>query len=465
MRPSKFIPIIANGSGSKVWTPAQLSGVTGFDIPVQVARGGLLFQDLAMTQPAVNSGDPVYRSVDPWRRINWDAPSIGSRPILTYSAANGWYLLGGRLSNSTLFADGSYNQSLNVATTFVEDNTTLEVYMARPDSAGGAGSMYIARNGSGLLQWYTGSIGPTTATLNRFAGAGVLRQHQSNFDGSTLSLYNTGATSTQSLSGNLGIDGTAGVVHALQFGGGGFPFTKPCQRLIISKKVAAGQDVLLQRYMALNTVHKYFIANGNSITTAYNANTIPWPTVMTTTLQSTYGTLGVSGGNIAITGQTTQQMQAGMPTLQNPLLVGSVAKPIVFLWELTNDIYLNNSTGAQAYNTFVACCNYVRSVNPLCKIIIADVIVRGQFNGAQNTARTDVNSLLAADFPTATGDTNVFQSSTVTYADRFVKASAVTGANDFTNLTYFQADQIHPTNTLAANFAVPFGAAMLQLLP
>jgi lysophospholipase L1-like esterase len=154
--------------------------------------------------------------------------------------------------------------------------------------------------------------------------------------------------------------------------------------------------------------------------------------------------------NLGINGESTSQLiSADFATQKNNISPG--LRNVVVLWEATNDIWFNYvTTGAAALATMQALAALWRAAG--CKVIVMDVIARGNFSDAQRAASVSYNALLSAGW--------------ASFADGFVELSGAFA--DYSDLSLYTSDTIHLNTTgyaLVASLAQPTVSAVLSTWP
>lgn len=139
--------------------------------------------------------------------------------------------------------------------------------------------------------------------------------------------------------------------------------------------------------------------------------------------------------NLAIPGTTTTQVAAREAGVASALSARSYTNKIVVVWEITNDIQINNVSGATAYANIKALCLYYKSLG--AKVVLMDCMNRADFTTGNVTAQGIVNATLAADFASPTPPP---------YADALVRVSVAPQLASTSNTTYYNADGVHLTN-------------------
>lgn len=209
------------------------------------------------------------------------------------------------------------------------------------------------------------------------------------------------------------------------------------------------------------TPSKRLILNGNSITAA---------STLTQRIMSNgnyYDTVEIL--KRAISGTTTPQLQ-----VDAPLKVFNKKKPwlaieVYFFWELTNDMAANSSNVTTCYNNLVSMLTDIRTNYPKAKLLVPTMLPRQQGGGITNANRQ--NDLNLTDDTTLNGKIRNHLvadgyadlivdvgSDIVSAASMGLYSLGVAGVGE-KNLTYYNADEIHPTatgyNYLVDNYIYP----------
>lgn len=176
-----------------------------------------------------------------------------------------------------------------------------------------------------------------------------------------------------------------------------------------------------------NITNPLIVFDGNSLTYGFDASnyagTYPTQTMAAIATSCEWYNIGVSG-------QTTPDMIADVTSQVYPLYTAG-RKNIVVPWEIRNDIVVNGASAAAAYNNYVSLCQGLKANG--FDVIVVTVLPSA---GLNNTTRATVNASIrngytayAVDIADIAADPNI----------------GPDGAN--TNLTYYNADQIHMNNT------------------
>lgn len=192
------------------------------------------------------------------------------------------------------------------------------------------------------------------------------------------------------------------------------------------------------------------IVDGNSLSTNYEVGYFEsYPAQLMTLLGNSYRLR-----NIAVSGQTTEQMINGDILTWDTQKPSYVGKFLCIYWEGTNSIYF----GATAVETYAQLIQYGQDRrNTGLTGITMDVLPRSEFDSEQETFRLELNALLAADFTVATSSPYVWLPKPgITYAKSLVRLSLqpdIGPAGSEDNPTYY-IDGIHLT---AAGYTIVAG--------
>jgi lysophospholipase L1-like esterase len=159
------------------------------------------------------------------------------------------------------------------------------------------------------------------------------------------------------------------------------------------------------------------ICDGNSLTAG--VGTTPYPAQLESAIARPCINKGEPGWT---TPQLTARFDATIPLLFRPQYRRSVA----VLWEGTNDIILNNVSGATAWANMVAWIDKYKYFQ--CPFILMNIIARGNFTAGNRTAANDFNALMAANWQ------NIGAAGLCDVASVFT---------NYADLTKYNADQIH----------------------
>lgn len=186
------------------------------------------------------------------------------------------------------------------------------------------------------------------------------------------------------------------------------------------------------QYVDLN--NSIIVCDGNSLTAG------GWPTNLSTLL-SNMGYVGFTVHNKGVGGQTTAQMEADAVSDIDSLYDGNKTC-ILVAWEVGNDIYFNGNVSSAITNITTYCTNR--------KAVGWKVVLVGLPDRIQTTAFGDNPTQYKAKLVEAD---NIMRDTFISIgADAFVDLIADPRLQDATDLTYYNADQVHLVS--AGNLAV-----------
>lgn len=165
------------------------------------------------------------------------------------------------------------------------------------------------------------------------------------------------------------------------------------------------------------------VGDGNSIMAGWAAGTNP-VTLVTTEL----GWPGIHGTNVAVSGQTTQQMLDRALLVVEPN-VHDDQDTVVLALEVTNDLYFGASP-RDAVDRLWEYCVTVRAYGPRVRVFAYTVLPRGNGDPTFEGRRLQANRHLRTEW--------------VTYCDGLVDIAADPRLSDADDTTYF-VDGVHPT--------------------
>lgn len=189
---------------------------------------------------------------------------------------------------------------------------------------------------------------------------------------------------------------------------------------------------------ALGDTPSAFVADGNSITAGQGVAT-PYTGLMALNLLWNISNLGVPG-------ETLTTMIANAPANVYPKLI-SKQKNIVVLEGGENDL-VGGQTPTQVYNSMVTYCTNLKAAVTGAKCLVWTVLSRVGLD----TQKNSVNALILAD---------------TTHFDGVVNFTGTPLGVDggYANTTYFQSDQIHPTQFAVTTIEAPSVSAVVNMLP
>lgn len=144
----------------------------------------------------------------------------------------------------------------------------------------------------------------------------------------------------------------------------------------------------------------------------------------------TYNGIALNGTNVGISGWTLQQMYASAPIDVNPLFNSRAGLNVLVIWGGTNDISVSGQSPQQAFANLQAFAQRQRQLG--WKVIVATMIARSGFN----TQKTALDNLIRQNW--------------TQFADGLSDVAANFNLGDdnaTTNLTYYQPDGTHLTDT------------------
>lgn len=236
-------------------------------------------------------------------------------------------------------------------------------------------------------------------------------------------------------------------------GGGGFPAEGVFGRVFVGREAVSDADLTrLEEWVAEGTAAGLYVAGlplvgvaGDSISCGFGGPL--WAALVNDGL--------TNRTQWAVTAIPSQQ--AFQAALDLPLGYHDAGRAVevACLWAGTNNLAASATTSA-TYDAITAGAGYLASAWD--KVIVADILPRSSFSGTQETRRGEVNALLAADFPDATGEDYVYSAGVgVTYADYCVRVSEIPGLQD-TGVNY--TDGTHPDAAGQALVAAAWAAAL-----
>jgi len=160
----------------------------------------------------------------------------------------------------------------------------------------------------------------------------------------------------------------------------------------------------------------------------------------------------VQSANLGIGGQTTASMTANAPANVDPRFTNRNRR-VVVLWGGANDLRVGENA-TTIYNRIKTYCQARKNAG---ETVIFMSLIPFASDPTIESVRISTNTILRADFATATAVTRVFTGAS--WADYMIDLGNdpnIGVAGSQLNTTYFQVDQVHLTN---AGYAVVAGYA------
>ena len=138
------------------------------------------------------------------------------------------------------------------------------------------------------------------------------------------------------------------------------------------------------------------------------------------------------GGNFGVSGQTTAQMSSDAVAQIDSLYNSGLYSNILVAWEIRNSRVVGGRTMAEAYSDYVSYCQARQAAG--WKVMALTVL---PCNGGDEppgfeAERVAINAQIVSDWPT--------------FADELCDVAADTRLDDYTDATYFNADEVHLTD-------------------
>jgi len=192
----------------------------------------------------------------------------------------------------------------------------------------------------------------------------------------------------------------------------------------------------------------------------FNGNSFTSNSIYSAKVLSLLPSYAYDVNKVGVTGQTTVQMQANAVTTVFPYTKSFLTKDVYFIWELTNDL-VNTGNATTSYNNMVAYCQALRTAQPDAIIIVATCMPRT--NITPDSLRQ--NDALLTDATTLNGKIRNNADSAWDYICDTASDMTMGQAGQYSDLTYYDADGIHPTTVgyeyLATNYIYPSINAVL----
>jgi hypothetical protein len=172
------------------------------------------------------------------------------------------------------------------------------------------------------------------------------------------------------------------------------------------------------------------VTDGDSITAGVFLNTVPWP-------MSYSDTMAIATGNVAVSGQTLATMLTNYPSVTAPLFNANRYNVLIEDGG-TNDL-VAGTTAVSLLATLQSYCSAAHTTG--YRVYAVTIIPRNDvgWSGADETQRLAYNASLLAGF--------------ASNCDAIIDFNTIPQTQNTANATYFQADQLHPTNSLAVLLA------------
>lgn len=168
------------------------------------------------------------------------------------------------------------------------------------------------------------------------------------------------------------------------------------------------------------------ICDGDSLTQGSQNGATPYPTILQDSLNPEYWDMR----NFGVAGQTLVNMLSDVTSQVDTWYNSLRPKKTVICWGGTNDI-VGGSSAIAVQSGIGSYCSGRKAMG--FSVVVCNILTRAGFGGSQQTIRTGVNTWLASNFSG--------------FADQMVDLAADARLSDFTNTTYFNADQTHLTTT------------------
>lgn len=179
-----------------------------------------------------------------------------------------------------------------------------------------------------------------------------------------------------------------------------------------------------------NTQRTLFI-EGNSLMSWDANHTVPWQYYVPLGIYNSLRTGRVLNARIhPVGGQTQTEINALLSTRILPYIGSS---DIYFIWEGTNDMYVNGLTGTQAFDNLLTCIQTIKTRTD--KIVVGTVAARDHALDSaalMNTYIPDYNSLVRSNAAT-------YGYKIVDFASRPEFATRAAASNT----TYYDSDKLH----------------------
>lgn len=192
----------------------------------------------------------------------------------------------------------------------------------------------------------------------------------------------------------------------------------------------------------------------------FNGNSFTSNPIYSAKVLSLLPTYAYDVNKVGVTGQTTVQMQTNATTTVFPYTKTFLTKDVYFIWELTNDL-VSTGNATTSYNNMVAYCQALRVAQPSAIIIVATCMPRT--NITPDTLRQNDADL--TDATTLNGKIRNNADNAWDYVCDTASDLTMGQAGQYSDLTYYDVDGIHPTTVgyeyLATNYIYPSINAVL----
>lgn len=174
----------------------------------------------------------------------------------------------------------------------------------------------------------------------------------------------------------------------------------------------------------LTNMMSHVICDGDSLTLGGQNGAVPYPT----TLQDSLGATNWDMRNFGVSGQQLSAMEADAATQVDVWRNSQRPRDVVICWGGSNDIFAGTNTATMQSRIQTYCANR-KSAG--FEVIVCTILPRSGIGGDKETVRTEVNAWIAANY--------------ATWSDGYVDLAADTRLDDYSDATYFNADNTHLT--------------------
>jgi lysophospholipase L1-like esterase len=285
---------------------------------------------------------------------------------------------------------------------------------------------------------------------------------------SSPAIYHNGLLQTNIVNNNWsGLATMPTTTEPLRIGGiPGFTSTSGgdlAELLIWGRKLTSAELAVVHAELKGRHFRDLIVCDGDSLTSGITgspsaSNWRPWPSQAEPLLARRAMIY-----DVAVQGQTVANVAADLATQVYPLKQANYSRNIYIVWVGTND--LGGDTPANIKAAIASLATSVKAQG--FRVVIATILPRSNFGNVEADRQT-LNTLLRADFTTATRDSLVTRPAAgISYADLLVNVAGDTrigDAGDELDTTYYLTDLVHLNNTGAAIPAALFATAV-DLLP